>query len=205
MLEQQENESNQEFYQRTRPVQEYDPDIPGVGGWFPLENREELERLIRKHEVKTVIEIGCMVGLSTAWFAQRVKRVTCVDRWYEPATVADNNNLVNVLRDCGLPRNFRSIFESNMKRVGVWDRLNIVQGDSSAVADQVEEADLVYVDADHSYAGCSSDIRLYYPKARKVICGDDYDVREDFAVIEAVRDLLPEHQSRKPFWWVEKV
>jgi len=200
------SDPNLEFYQRTRPIQEYDLHIPDVGGWFPLENRIEMERLIRDLDCHTAIEIGCMVGLSSAWLAQRLDHVWCVDRWYEPATVASNNNLVGVLEVCGLPNDFFPIFEANMRRIGVWDKITVVRGDSDKVVDLVPEVDLVYVDADHSYAGCLSDIQLYWLKARKVICGDDYDrgERKDFAVTAAVSAALPMHKTQGPFWWCVK-
>jgi cephalosporin hydroxylase len=186
----------------------WDDASPGVQGWMRAENREELERLIAEHRIRTVIEIGSLFGLSAAWFARRVDMVTCVDRWYEPAEEPDYNNLVNVLnfkKAGGLPRDFYGIFEDNMRRVDVWDKIHVVRGDSREVHAQVGDADLVYIDGDHSYEGTTSDISLYGPKARKIMCGDDYIVHEDFGVIEAVDYLVPERQFRTPFWWAVKV
>jgi cephalosporin hydroxylase len=178
--------------------------LPGVTGWLLQENREELERLIAEYDIRSVIEIGTLFGLSAGWFAQRVDTITCVDRWYEPAEKPDNNNLVAVLKNGGVPRDFFKVFEENMRRVGLWEKIRVVRGDSKLVYDQVDQADLVYIDGDHSYEGCAGDIRLYGPKARKVICGDDYVVLKDFGVIEAVDELLPERQVRFRFWWVVK-
>lgn len=175
-----------------------------VTGWFPVENREELERLIHEHNVRTVVEVGTFLGLSAIWFAARVERVVCVDRWYEPANAPNGNNLVSTLEAAKLPKDFFDVFRNNVLRAGVQDKIFPIRGDSNAVHELVEEADLVYIDADHSFEGCSSDIRLYAPKARKVVCGDDYLVWDSFRVIEAVKSIYPEHKSRGRFWWVVK-
>lgn len=49
--------------------------------------------------------------------------------------------------------------------------------------------DFVFVDADHTYGGCKTDIELWLPKVRKngMICGHDYDWP---TVAEAVRDTI---------------
>ncbi len=181
-----------------------DPNLPGIRGWFPLENREVLEELIDCFGIRSVIEIGCFLGLSTAWFAKRVEKVTCVDRWFEPATEPNTNNLVDKVQAHIIPQDFYSLFEEGMRSVGVWDKLEIIRGDSSKVADRVGEADLVYIDGDHTLIGCLSDIGFYAPKARKVVCGDDYLVHPGFGVMDAVCLYYPAHFAKSPFWWAIK-
>lgn len=173
----------------------------GIAGWFAPENRRTLARLITEHEVSSVVEVGSFMGLSAVWFAQRVERVTCVDAWYEPATYESENNLVGTLRRWELPRDFFALFRDNVMRSGFWHKIHPVRGHSHYVHGEVAPADLIYVDGDHSYDGCKRDIELYLPKARKLICGDDYSERNGFGVIEAVKELLPSHQSDGPFWW----
>jgi len=179
-----------------------------IGGWFPQENRTELERLISQHDIHSVLEIGSFLGLSAAWFASRpgVERVTCVDLWRETATEDSHNNLCATLRRFGIPRDFYRIFVSNMQEFGVWNRIYTVRGNSRDVHGRVGDHDLVYIDGDHSYAGCLSDLNLYGPKARKVLCGDDFLAQDTFGVIEAVRGYVaPEHlHTNGPFWWTAK-
>ena len=62
--------------------------------------------------------------------------------------------------------------------------------------------DLIYIDADHTYEGCLSDLETWYPKVKKgrFLIGDDYrdyvppraDVK--FGVIEAVQGFAQKEQ-----------
>lgn len=175
-------------------------EIP-IAGWFAPENRQTLATLIREHHIKSVVEIGSFLGLSAVWFAGHVDSVTCVDLWFEPATWESENNLVGTLRRWDLPRDFFHLFRDNVMRSGLWHKIHPVRGHSHYVAGEVPFADLVYIDGDHSYEGCKRDIEIYRDKARRVICGDDYMVREGFGVVQAVTELLPGHKHTGPFWW----
>lgn len=174
-----------------------------IPGWFGDENRRELARLIAEHDVKSVVEVGSFMGLSAVWFAQRVDSVTCVDLWFEPANHETENNLVGTLRRWDLPNDFFPLFRDNVMRSGLWHKIHPVRGNSHFVHGEVPFVDLAYIDGDHSYEGCKRDVEIYREKARRVICGDDYVVREGFGVIEAVSELLPGHKSAGSFWWAE--
>ena len=181
----------------------------GIPGWFAEENRTELARLIYKHQVKSVAEIGSFLGLSAVWFAQRVKQVYCVDTWFEGATHESENNLVGTLRRWDLPRDFFQLFRDNVMRSGVWHKICPIKGHSHDVHGEVPVCDLVYLDAGHSYEQLKRDIQIYQDKARIVLCGDDYAPRFEadgslaFGVIEAVTEMLPDAQHVGPFWWTE--
>jgi hypothetical protein len=163
----------------------------------------QLPRLIEEHSVRSVLEIGSFLGISTAFFAERVERVTCVDTWREDATVDSANNMRWTLRYYGIPQDFYLVFEERMKAKGIWDKISCVRGNSRdrGIAELVGLADLVYIDGDHSYEGCKSDIGLWGPKAAKVLCGDDFVVREDYGVIEAVTETVPGFQRAGQVWW----
>ena len=65
--------------------------------------------------------------------------------------------------------------------------------------------DFVYVDADHSYEGCRSDIEDAYQFGRKtLIAGDDWNWGEDLPVRRAVVDCARSHHmiavSSDNFW-----
>ncbi len=182
----------------------YDFDLPGVRGWFPVENRQVLEQLIAEFEIKSVIEVGTFLGLSAAWFAKRVERVTCIDRWYEPEAEPSTNNLVDHINNGEIPRDFFDVFKDSMQQAGVWEKLHIIRGDSKEVSCWADPADLVYIDGDHSYDGCLKDIQLYAPKSLRIVCGDDYLDHPGFGVKRAVRDGFPNSLvdvTSPPFWW----
>jgi len=166
-----------------------------IPGWMLPGNREKLAELIERCEIRTVIEIGTCYGLSAAWFAQRVERVTCVDLW-------------GAIPCAGVPKNVYELFVRNMEALGVSDRITIVRGDSHSpeTLQQVQPADLVYIDGDHTYEGCKKDIEMYGPLALNILCGDDYDpATEDLrGVPKAVDEMLPGRQTFGIFWWLVK-
>lgn len=191
------------------PMESLYPELAFIGGWFPQANSRHLAELISQHDIRTAIEIGSFLGLSAAWLAQRLDHVTCVDRFYEPATLPDGNNLVRTLRQYDIPKMFYEIFIDNMERAGVWNQISAIMGDShaEATAALVRPADLLYVDGDHSYEGCLMDLKLYVPKARKIVCGDDYQLGagglpQYLGVRQAVQEYFGAVESDDTFWWI---
>lgn len=178
--------------------------IDELPGWFAPENRMMLDQLIRNSESVSGIEIGCFLGLSTVWFCYHLHRLQCVDTWRENSEEPGENNLVLTLKRMGTPRDFYHVWEHNVCEALMWSKVTPIRGRSDEVHPLVVDADLVYIDGDHSYEGCKRDIELYLPKARKIICGDDYVKRSEFGVIQAVKDMLPGAQSYGPFWYFVK-
>lgn len=181
-----------------------------IFGWFDYQNRGTLKRLIEKHHINTAIEVGSFLGLSSVWLAERVDGLTCVDRfvrWEELGIGMDGvPNTQSIFGDFerhGIPLDFYGVFLKNIDDAGVAGKITSYKMDSITAAPWVGPADLVYIDADHSYEGCKADIQAYLPKATKVICGDDFVQRDGFGVIEAVRELLPNYRNVGPFWYAE--
>jgi hypothetical protein len=181
---------------------------PEIFGWFPQQNRDGLARLIDKYQVETALEIGTFIGLSAGWLATRVKYLWCVDPFEETETEPTENNLVGTLRAGGYPNPYFNLFRDNMIAAGVWSKIHPIRGRSQDVVERAPVVDLVYIDGDHSYEGCARDIRLYLPKARKVICGDDHHSAPDGVpyfpgVVCAVREAFPQYKADYSFWWKE--
>lgn len=179
----------------------------GIGGWFPDQNRLNLSRLIQEHRVRTVVEVGTFLGLSAAFFASfdQIESVVCVDPFCEYDTARRWNNLVETLEGYRIPNPFFHLFKENMERLGCWAKIRPVIGLSKYVSGNVPDADLVYLDGDHSLEGLRSDLALYGPKARKVLCGDDYHLDPKgapfFPGVRQGVDELGGCSSDGPFWW----
>ncbi len=138
-------------------------------GWFPTTNKETLEKLIKEHNVKTVLEIGSFVGLSTVWFAERVDMVYAVDPFDAITRV---NYLRGEMKEAAM-KQYENFLE-NTKRFG---NIQVFKMTSEQAADHMSmflEADLIYIDGSHEYVDVKKDIEMWFPRAKKVLCGDDY-------------------------------
>jgi len=172
-----------------------------IDAWLYPELQVKLAELMDQHEVRTVLEIGSCYGCSAIWFAQRVGLlglVGCVDTWDD----IPEHGLYNVA----------SAFRENVRDAGMGKAIIPCRGNShdKRVRDSFALAgryDLVYLDGDHTYEGVKQDIEMYGPLARKVLCGDDYDVDlpSVAGVIRAVDELVPGRQTVGRFWWTDKI
>lgn len=75
------------------------------------------------------------------------------------------------------------------------ERRIIAQGDSVVIASKVRDGilDFVFIDGDHSYAGCKSDIEVWSPKVKAggLISGHDYG-NMDYAFGLEVKQIVDE-------------
>ena len=140
-----------------------------VVGWMHDHMRETLQTLIDRYQVKSVIEVGSFLGLSACWFAERVDEVVCVD-------IFEKDMMGSVMKDAmaiapaGSVENMYDLFLENTK---AYPNITSHKMPSLEAAKLDLEADLVYIDADHTYEGVTADIKAWESHARKVVCGDD--------------------------------
>jgi hypothetical protein len=197
-----------------------------IPGWFPEVNRNHLIWLMREHDVKVVLEIGAFLGKSTVFFAERCEVVYSVDHWsIDCLTSEDEKRFAGEL---GLPRDFRMIWEDNLKQAldnslgngSHFGKVSPVRPDSpflesfplfrgGRLSDTPHPPDLCYIDGDHTYEAVKRDIEKYGPLAKKIICGDDYGVAD--GVTQAVLEVFGSVAgfggvacTAGPFWWVVK-
>ena len=134
---------------------------PGNPTWFW--HGEQVLDLIETYEPIVCVELGSWLGGSAIPVARLVRRwgghVTCVDTWETtPAT--------------------RARCWDNIVRAGMQDSITLIQSlTTDAARAWTEPIDFLYIDADHSYEGCKSDLQLWWPhlKVGGLIAGDDYD------------------------------
>lgn len=187
-------------YEGQTPItMDADLDIPG---WLEQENRLHLDNLIRYFNVKTVIEVGGFLGLSTVFLARRVDTVYTVDPFKQPETdVETYNNVESAVREGHASRNFFGQWEQNVQRFGMRDRVCPYVGTTAQMAQQLpDEVDMVYLDGDHSWEGILTDLALLAPRAKYIICGDDFDDRFP-DVQRIIPAIYPHHKRSGIFWW----
>lgn len=102
--------------------------------------------------------------------------------------------------------------------------VKLLRGMSVDMAGKIPDGscDFIYIDADHSYAGCLADIKAYWPKLKDggIMAGHDYDdiewskakgkafKRTDWGVVSAVNEFFPDGvnliELPSKNWWVKK-
>lgn len=136
-----------------------------------------------------VCEIGSCKGISTECLALMCDHVIAVDNWRE-------------YFECW------PLFAESMKEHRNMSVLHMAS-EAAAALFAPEVFDLVYIDADHSYASICNDITAWLPKVRKGgwIAGHDYASQEE-GVIRAVNELLGQFGKPKVFddtsWLIHK-
>lgn len=122
-------------------------------------------------------EVGSWTGRSTAVLAKYVKErkggLYAVD-WFlgNPGT-----RLAELIK-AGV--NVKNIFEANMRELGVWDVIHLIETTGTEASQQIrkETLDLVFLDADHRYHEVLEDLNMWYPKIRNggIFCGHDCEM-----------------------------
>ena len=168
-------------------------------GWFPKDNEEVLGKLIKENGVKSVIEIGCFLGKSTAFFVSQGCDVKSIDT-FEGAD--DLNCTAEVQKR--LPILYEQ-FLFNIKELGIADKVEVLKGSSEFWNKEypVLEADLIFIDGSHIYEDVKKDIQMWLPRAQKILCGDDYNL-EHKGVKDAVDELLPFANKNNRVWYLSK-
>lgn len=127
----------------------------------------------------TIVEIGSFLGKSSNYLTEAIStsgHLYCVDTWQNDAMPG------------GKQDNFEQ-FLNNMKACE--GKFTPLRGDSSkTVLTWKQQIDLLWIDGDHSYEGCASDIKNWFPFLKKSgwICLHDY--RNPCGVEQAANELL---------------
>lgn len=126
-----------------------------------------LDNLIATHNVRTVIELGAFVGLSTCFMAERVDRIITIDNFD-----VRSQDFHPYLRDYHEPIADDQYGEFLRNTLSYPNITGIRMGFLEAAALPIE-ADMVYIDGVQSYPNFKRIVEAWLPKARKVIAGDD--------------------------------
>jgi predicted O-methyltransferase YrrM len=151
---------------------------------IPFEGKRKsfLKHLIETNNFQTMIEVGIDTGKTTFHLLDTIPNLTIY------AVDTDISKFYN---------------ESVKEKYG--DRLKPIQGYSFQVVEQFEDnfADIIFIDADHSYESVKKDILKYTPKLKKggLLTGHDIDYP---GVNKAVKELIKEFDVGPNFVWIKK-
>jgi len=166
------------------PYDELEEVLPFNGhGWYG--NAEQIEELIRKHQVKTIIGVGSWLGASTRHMAALLPaggKVYAIDHWLGSAEHQPNaSNYLDVL-----PYLYEQ-FLSNVIHAKLTDKIVPIRMDSLAAANTIDVIpDLIYIDASHDTPSVYADLQAWYPfvQGHGVLCGDDWGWSSVRAAVE---------------------
>jgi hypothetical protein len=134
----------------------------------------ELEWLGDQAEkMDSVAEVGSLHGRSAFMLLTRCPGpVYCIDPW------DDEHD---------------HCYPSFMGSCGHFPNLRAVRGLSPAVAAEIPDVDMTFLDGDHDYEAVVADIEAWLPKTRKLICGHDFQNSDGGypGVAQAVKELFP--------------
>ena len=136
-----------------------------------------------------VIEVGSWMGASTCFIAGGLKgsgaKLFAVDNFQGISTCGEDAAWYNRhFRNLGL-KSTLEIFRENLSRLGFAGRCEPVVSDSLAAAGTLAPkrgtVDFIFIDGDHSYEACKSDIAAWAPLVKRggVIAFHDFGSRAD--------------------------
>lgn len=112
----------------------------------------------------TIVEIGSWLGKSTFCLASGLKSgmVYAIDPFNADAgfDISSSNEYVEKKGE----RDLSEIFRQNMKSLGVLEKIQMKKGYSQDFYQLFSKIDALFIDGDHSVAGCTNDFNLYANK-----------------------------------------
>jgi len=167
------------------------------------------ERLFLKKEALKlpknciVVEIGSWTGGSSEVFAQAISNkngmIYCIDTWDYRKDKCDP-----ILFQKAQGRN---ILKEFIKRMKPYNHRALI-GKNEQFLNQFEDGsvDLVFIDADHTYAGAKADVENWLPKVKPggVLCGHDYG-RDEYGVTQAVHEIFGTVENPARSMWKVKI
>jgi hypothetical protein len=152
--------------------------------WWLHENAKNMD---------SIVEIGSWKGRSTHALLSGCKgTVWAVDTWLGSPDELKTTHKEATEKD---------LYAEFMKNVGGFTNLKALKMPSVEAAKQFEDKsiDMVFIDGGHRYVDAKADIEAWLPKAKKIICGHDYNF---ISVQEAVTEKFGLPDSAESIWIV---
>jgi len=151
---------------------------------IPFEGKRKkfLKHLIENNNFQIMIEVGIDTGKTTFFLLDNIPH----------------------LKIYAIDTDIRKFYNNSIKEK-YGDRLIPMEGYSHEVADQLPDnfADIVFIDADHSYDAVKKDIVKYTPKLKKngLLTGHDIDYP---GVNKAVNEMIKDFDVGPNYVWIKK-
>lgn len=189
------DERVQELYQDIKKL--FDEEISynnNIEGWMtPLELKALRNTAIK---MDSIVEIGSWKGRSTHALLSTCKgKVYAIDHF--KGTLSDGEAHKEAFN------NPNSIYKQFRKNLKDFKNLKVLKMGSEKAAKKFKDysVDMVFIDGDHSYEAVKRDIELWNLKARKMICGHDYNFPE---VKKAVDERFENVKVLGSIWYYNK-
>lgn len=158
-------------------------------GYFSLADIDAYRNLVSQVPDNGIIaELGVWKGKSLCSVADLIKKknlkVLAVDHFQGTANFYETE-----LSDIAKHEDIKATFQNSLKRFGIETHVVIYDSPTTTAALAVPERmlDLCFIDADHSYEACKTDIEHWLPKVKTggIIAGHDF-VEAHSGVMQAV-------------------
>lgn len=165
-------------------------------GWYY--DHTIFRQIISQLKPRRIIEVGSLYGASAIHMAKLTKEfgltteVLCIDTFLGSAEHWDESNAHLLKLRSGFPRIYEQ-FMVNVIKSGMQDVITPFPMVSTSAAQLLRtkkiSADLIYIDAAHTYRELLADLRAFWPLLQPggVMFGDDYDPNWP-GVIRAVQE-----------------
>ena len=143
-----------------------------INGWMSIPELEWLNTTAK--QMQSIIEIGSYRGRSTYTLCSACPgMIFAIDNFIGESTVLETSDI------------YKDFYEN----VGHFKNLVIFRTDSFSAAQffKPKSIDMIFIDGDHSRAGVLTDVKVWMPICKKLICG--HDLRPESEVESALRML----------------
>jgi hypothetical protein len=145
---------------------------PKIEGWSYINELHWLYQHAKDYE--TIVEVGSWKGGSAHALASGCRgQVHAVEDFCFSLPDGLNEGF-----SIPSPGNYNSTIEQTFRaNTNRLSNITLIKKDSIAAAEQFEDGsvDMVYIDANHNTDDVIADLKAWFPKCKKMICGHDYD------------------------------
>lgn len=161
-----------------------------------VRSRRDIPAWLKLEGFRVIAEIGVRGGDHLRSLLKAgPEKLVAVDLWEDDGLLAHNDSKTP-------PDQIRRCYEAVLKIADKYPCVDVHKGSSRQIAREFgnDSFDFIYLDADHTYSGVTSDITSWWPKIRRggVLAGHDYVLRRNphgviFGVVPAVHEFVGRH------------